>query len=237
MRAALGVQALVGQAQPLNGATGEQVFVHNRRCVSGLDVAVSNCFGVDHHHWPVLALVQTAGFVDTYAVAKTSCVDSFLQFSVQGAGSVASAGGTRCALGSRVAADKDVVIECGQGAYSPVSIEDSYLKSPQSHRPVAGASKPQKTRTRNGRTSPPHHSHERWWSGIRRPFRCGLHACRSTYLIVSIPGLTISRTLRIALDSGIHPGNRAHISCSIGGWRCSVEIIYSIIGFAPVTGL
>ena len=54
-------------------------------------------------------------------------------------------------------------------------------------------------------------------------------------MIEIIPGPTISRNLRIALDSGIPPGNSVRISCLIGGCRCSWVIIYPTIGFAPVT--
>src|ERR1035437_7702952 len=120
MRAAFGVEALVGYTQALDGTAGDEVLGDNLRRVRWLDVAVPDRFRIDHDHGAVLTLVQAAGFVDAHATAQAGGFGPPLEFGVQIAGSIGGAGGTRCALGARLVANKDVAFKGGHGL-SPVA--------------------------------------------------------------------------------------------------------------------
>ncbi len=114
MRAALGVDALLGQPQPLHGPAAHQVFRDNLRGVAELDVAVPDGLRVNHHCGAVLALVQTAGFVDAHLTAQPGGFGELLQLGVQFAFSVGGAGWAGRVGGAGVVADKDVAFKCGQ---------------------------------------------------------------------------------------------------------------------------
>ena len=58
MRTALGIQALIGHAQPLDRAAANQVLLHNGGRIFGLHAAVPNCFRINHDHWAMLTLIQ-----------------------------------------------------------------------------------------------------------------------------------------------------------------------------------
>jgi len=118
MRAAFGVDALAGYAQALDGTASEEMLGDDLLRVRWQDIAIPDSFGIDHNHGPVLALVEAAGFVDADPTAQAGGFGPLLQFGVQIAGSIGGAGGTRCAFGARVVADKDVVIKGGQRASS-----------------------------------------------------------------------------------------------------------------------
>jgi hypothetical protein len=117
MRAAFGVEALVGYTQALDGTAGDEMLGDNLRRVRWLDVTVPDRFGIDHDHGAVLTLVEAAGFVDAHATAQAGGFGPPLEFGVQIAGSIGGAGGTRCALGARVVADKDVVLKGGHRVF------------------------------------------------------------------------------------------------------------------------
>jgi hypothetical protein len=68
----------------------------------------------------VLALIEAAGFIDADPAAQAGGFGPLLEFGVQIAGSIGGAGGTRCAFGARVMADKDVALKGGHGV-SPVT--------------------------------------------------------------------------------------------------------------------
>jgi hypothetical protein len=116
--AGFGVEALVGQAEALDGATMDEVLFDNFRCVFRTHTAIPDGIGVDDDHGAVFALVQAAGFVDTHTVAETCGFGALLEFRVQVAGSIGGAGGTRCADGTGVVTDKDMVFK-GWHGFSP----------------------------------------------------------------------------------------------------------------------
>ena len=89
--AAFGVDALVGEAQPLDGPAAHQVLLDNRRRVLRLDRAVPHRFGIHHDGRPVFALIQAKGFVDANAVGKTGGFGQLLQLGVQFAFAVGGA--------------------------------------------------------------------------------------------------------------------------------------------------
>jgi len=115
VRAAFGVEALAGYTQAFYGTAGDEMLGDYLSRIRGLDVAVPYGFGIDHDHGAVLALVQAAGFVDADPAAQAGSFGALLEFSVQIAGSIGGAGGTGCAFGARVVADKDVALKGGHG--------------------------------------------------------------------------------------------------------------------------
>ena len=114
MRTGFGIQALLGQAQPLDRPPRDQVLGDNLRRVLGLDMAVPDSIGIDHYSRSMLALVQAAGLVDAHLAGQPSGLGQLLQLCVQIAGSVGGAGRARRPLGPHVVADKDVALKCGQ---------------------------------------------------------------------------------------------------------------------------
>ena len=121
MRAALGVQALLGHAQPFHRPSADQVLGDNLRCVFGPHIAVPDCLRVNHHHGPMFALVQAAGFVDAHPAAQPGGLGQLLQLRVQIAFSIGGAGRPGRVRGACVVADKDVAFECGQAVILPAS--------------------------------------------------------------------------------------------------------------------
>ena len=63
MRANRRVDTFIRQPQTLDRPLMNDVRFDNFRHVFGFDAAVPNCFRVNNHGWPVLALIQTTGFV------------------------------------------------------------------------------------------------------------------------------------------------------------------------------
>jgi hypothetical protein len=125
MRAALGVQALVRDAQPFHGPAGDQVLCNDLRGVLGTHAAVPDGLRIDHYRGPVLALVQAAGLVDPHARAKAGLFRQLLQACVQLAFSIGCAGGARCIGGTGIVADKYVAFKYGQTGSPLVPFQDS----------------------------------------------------------------------------------------------------------------
>jgi hypothetical protein len=65
----------------------------------------------------VLALVQTAGFVDAHPRAQPGRFGALLQFGVQVAFTVHGTGRPRRSLGPRVVTDKNMALKCGQAVF------------------------------------------------------------------------------------------------------------------------
>ena len=83
MRAGFGVDARVGEAKALDGATGEEVLLDNFSSVLRLDEAIPDRFGIDHHGGAVLALIQAQGLVDADAIGDAGRLGELLQLGVQ----------------------------------------------------------------------------------------------------------------------------------------------------------
>jgi len=111
MRAALCVQALIGNAQPPHRTAADQMLPHDLFGVLRPYAPVPDGVGIHHYRGPVLALVQAAGFVDAHLRAQPGFAGELLQARVQRARSVAGAGGPRRIGGTRVEADKDVTFK------------------------------------------------------------------------------------------------------------------------------
>ena len=79
VRAGLGVDASVGQTETLDGLAADQVLFHNLRGVRGLYVAIPDGLGIDHNRGAVLALIETAGFVDAHGAAEAGGLRELLQ--------------------------------------------------------------------------------------------------------------------------------------------------------------
>jgi len=71
MRAGPGIDARIGQSQPLHGPPVDQVLLHNLRGIPGRHMAVPHSLGIHDHRGPVLALVQAEGLVDAHRSSQT----------------------------------------------------------------------------------------------------------------------------------------------------------------------
>lgn len=118
MRAGLGIEAVFGNAQPLDGTAADKVLGDDFFGVFGTDIAVPHGLGIDNHVGAVLALIQAAGLVDAHAAGQARFPGELLQARVQFAFAVLAAGGTRRFRRTDIMADKDVAFETGQGQSS-----------------------------------------------------------------------------------------------------------------------
>ena len=114
MRTALRVHALICQAQPLHRPPAYKMFFHNLCRVLWPHMAIPNRFRINHHRRPVLALVQTAGFIDAHAARQSCGFRQLLQLRMQVALSVAGTRRARRTFGAHVVANKDVAFKWGQ---------------------------------------------------------------------------------------------------------------------------
>ena len=108
----VGVDAGVGKAEALDGATVDEVLLNDLFGVAGFGEAVPDGFGIDDEDGAVLALVEAAGFVDADAVFEARGFDRVLE---RGAKFLAVVEGAAGAGGfvTLVEADEEVVFEDG----------------------------------------------------------------------------------------------------------------------------
>ena len=114
MRAAGGIQASLGQAQPLYRAAIYQMLGDDLLDILRLYEAVVDRFRIDHQRWPVFALIQAAGLVHSHSVAQTGGSDAIFHAGVNLALAVGSAGRPRRLRCPEIGADKDVAIKSRQ---------------------------------------------------------------------------------------------------------------------------
>jgi hypothetical protein len=114
VRAAFGIQALLGDAQALDGPSADEMLLDDGGGIGGLHVAVPDGFGVNHHSGAVLALVKAAGLVDAHLARKAGRLGELLQLGVQIALSIGSARRPRSIGGTGIMADENVVFKRGQ---------------------------------------------------------------------------------------------------------------------------
>ncbi|HEV2136539.1 MAG TPA: hypothetical protein VGR47_20130 [Terracidiphilus sp.] len=114
MRAGFGIEAVFVDPQALDGTASDEVLGDDGFGVFGVDVAIPDGVRVDDDHGTVLALIETAGFVDAHATGKAGFLAQLLQARMQIAFSITGAGRARRVRGADVVADKDVTFKPGQ---------------------------------------------------------------------------------------------------------------------------
>jgi len=118
MRTRFGVNAVLAQAEALDGTTGDEMLGDDGLSVFRVDVAVPDGIRVDHHGGPVLALIETAGLVDAHPAGESRLLDQLLQAGVQIAFPIAGAGRAWRLRRANVVANEDVALEPGHGQSS-----------------------------------------------------------------------------------------------------------------------
>jgi hypothetical protein len=126
MRTGLSVDALFGQAKALNGATGDEVLLHDGFSVFGLHVAVPNGLRVDHNRGTVLALVETQRFVDAYGGSEAGLFGQLRKAGVQIAFAIGRTGRAWGSGGADVMTDEDVTFKGGQRESSRSECEKTF---------------------------------------------------------------------------------------------------------------
>lgn len=111
MRAGLGVDASVCNAETVDWASIDKVLLDDFGCVFRLDTPVPDGFGIDYDRRAVFALVKTHGFVDADAVGQTGRFGQLLKLGKDFAFSVAGAGWAGRAFWADVMAHEDVMFE------------------------------------------------------------------------------------------------------------------------------
>jgi len=118
MRAALRIQALVGDPQPLYRTPGNQMFGHDLVGILRLDVSVPDSLRIDHHRGSVLALVKAARFINAHPAGQSCIFSELIQSRVQLALSIGCARRTRRIRRAGIMANKDVALERWQEVFS-----------------------------------------------------------------------------------------------------------------------
>jgi len=118
MRARLGIDAAIGEPQPLDGTAGDQMLFNDLSCVFGAHATVPDRLRIDHNGGAVLALIETEGFVDADAVGNSRSFSQLLQLGVQFAFAIRGAGRAGCSGGTNVVANEDVVFKRRQARES-----------------------------------------------------------------------------------------------------------------------
>jgi hypothetical protein len=114
MRARFSIDALLGDAQPLHRPPGNEVFGDDLFGVFRAHVAVPHTFRIDNHRGAVLALIETAGFVDAHAAAQPGFSGQLLQAGVKIAFSIAGAGWAGRFRRAHIVTDKNVAFKAWQ---------------------------------------------------------------------------------------------------------------------------
>jgi hypothetical protein len=132
MRAGLGIDARIGQAQSLYRPAVYQVLLHNLRGIFRLHMPVPDSLGIHNDSRPVLALIKAAGLVDADGISQAGGLGELLQLRVQFALSISRARGPRSTFWTGIVANKNVVFEQGQASLLQTS---AYRAKPSANFP------------------------------------------------------------------------------------------------------
>jgi len=111
VRADLGVDAGVGDAQALDRASVDKVLLDDFGCVFGLDAPVPDCVGIDYDRRAMFALIKTHGLVDPDAIGEPSRFGQLLKLGKDFAFSIGGAGWAGRAFWADIMAHEDVMFE------------------------------------------------------------------------------------------------------------------------------
>ena len=111
MRAVVGVDAGVGEAEALDGAAVEEVLLDDLFGVAGVGETVPDGFGIDDEDGAVLALVEAAGLVDADAMLEAGGFDGILEGAAEFLAVFEAAAGAGGGIVALVEADKEVMFE------------------------------------------------------------------------------------------------------------------------------
>lgn len=113
VRAALGIDAGIGQAQALHGLAAHDVRFDNFVDVSQADAAIPYTFGIDHKIRPVLALIEASGLIGPHFTLESTLgqllLEEFLQLGI----ACRIAATSRMPIRTLVSANKDVPFKGG----------------------------------------------------------------------------------------------------------------------------
>jgi hypothetical protein len=83
MKAAFGVQTILGKAETVDRSTVYEMLRYDCGRIFGLHIAVPDRFGINDHHRAVFALVETTGFVDAHFSAQSGGLGQLLELGMQ----------------------------------------------------------------------------------------------------------------------------------------------------------
>jgi hypothetical protein len=118
MRAMLGVKAGSGEAQPLHGATMEEMLGDNFLNILQMNEAIPNGLGIDHHRRAMLALIEAAGFVGPNQMLEASVLDGILEGGFQLLAAERQAAWTGRRFVALIGTDKDMMFKFRHGGVS-----------------------------------------------------------------------------------------------------------------------
>jgi hypothetical protein len=111
MRAALRIQARIGQPQTLHRTAMQQVLLDDLPHVPGMHKPVPDGIRIHHHHRTMFALVQAPQLVRPDLPLQPSLLDRVLERSLQLSATLVGATWARCTLVAFIGADEQVMLE------------------------------------------------------------------------------------------------------------------------------
>ncbi len=114
MRATLGIEARICQPQPFHGPSMHKMFVHNLIHIFHVNKPIPDGVWIDHHNWPMLALVQATQFVGADLSLQSGLLHRILKSRLQLPAVLPAATWPCGAFVPLIGADKNVVLKLRQ---------------------------------------------------------------------------------------------------------------------------
>jgi hypothetical protein len=79
VRATFAIQARIGNHQPLYRLAADDVLFDDFVHIGSRHSSIPDCFGINHHRWPVLALIETTRLIRPHRPFDSSLCQSGLE--------------------------------------------------------------------------------------------------------------------------------------------------------------
>jgi hypothetical protein len=116
VRAALGIDALVFDSEPLDRLAADDVALQDLLDIFELDIPVPNSLGINDHVGAVLALVEAPRRVGPHRGLQVPLLDLYLEALSKTSAPIGVATASRVPLRAGVGANEEVVLETGHSA-------------------------------------------------------------------------------------------------------------------------
>ena len=110
------IRRVTGHQKPFDDFTLHDVALHDFRHIGLRAHPIPCAFGIDHHTWPILAMVQASGLIGSYRPLNAKALDLFLKEGMQSFGPLIRTTPTGIALGTLIDADENMM---GEGRHGP----------------------------------------------------------------------------------------------------------------------
>jgi hypothetical protein len=111
VRAALSIQAAVGEQKPLHRPAMNKMLFDDLRDILSMHKAIPDRVRIDHNHRPVLALVKTPQFVRPHFALQTGVLERILEGVLELPAASSGTTGTGCVFVPLIGTDKEMMLK------------------------------------------------------------------------------------------------------------------------------